>query len=816
MIQFPIAYFEQQFVYNRDKECWSYYELPGFNIEFLSDDDLMVEFRRLESFFWQINADMHLLILPDYQTSADIYRAYRATLSGPAVEAAKLHVDETSKVLSERYGDEETNYKFYIGVKLPNADIKQTDIWKELDTYVKDFVRYLTQMFFDIAGIEPAEIFEDVIDRYKRSEKLVFNKVSGRLRAKPITTDTTQWLIRRNFYRGIGQAPLWESWEPEYTTDDTQTIRIPMQYDTLRLTEGVVDDSPERFVILSQAGSDNQGHVAFLCMSHVPYDMYFPNVKWLYDIQQLDFPVEVSVRISIMENRKALKEARNKKKELKDQDRHAQETDNDTSYNVLEGRYESSEIEATLDKSKMPLLLTSIVFCIAAPSEDELKKRVSSLKDLYQDMGIFLEQPLGDQLLLFNEFLPGAKRYVQDYVQIMEPATVAGSMFGATEQIGDQEGFYFATTGTRNQPVYMKGGKAARATSGTKTNSLAMAFSGSTGKGKSQSANTLLYNLVMSGGKALVIDPKKERGHWKEQLFGLKDHINVINISSDNVDDHGVLDPYNIFKKRKEAETVALNILSYFTGIQVNDKRFSKLNKAVKQATSMNNVIECLLNSGDPVSIEIGEHIEGFKDVSFTSLLFGEANNHRSFDFDSVLTILQVDGLELPDEDTEPEHYTLNEMLSVGMMMPISSIALEFIKQHRDILKIVLLDEAWSFLNTPQGKALSTRMVRMGRSMFALIMFVSQNAVDYNSEKLKNNIGMKFAFGVTDSDEVTNVLKFLGMRDNENNRAILTDLENGECIMKDIYGRIGKVKFDAVFKDLIDCFDTRPPEKKAG
>lgn len=816
MIQFPIAYFDEQFVYNHDQECWSYYELPGFNIEFLSDEDVMKEFHKLESFFWQINADLHLLILPDYQTFQDIYQAYRETLSGPAINAAKLHVDDTIRVLEERYGEEATNYNFFVGVKLPNADVKKSDLWKELDAYLKDFFKYLTRHIYESAGIDTPKILEETIERYARSEKLAFNKVSARLRGKPVTSDTMQWLIRRNWYRGIGKAPIWQSWVPEYTLCEDENARIPLQYDTLRLSEGKIDDSPERNLILSQAGSEREGHVAFLCISHVPYEMNFPNNQWLYILQKLDFPVEASIRISILENRKAIKEARKKKKELKDQDRHAQETNNDTSYKVLEGRYETQEIEAELDNSKMPLLMTSIVFCVAAPTEDELNKRVSSLKDTYQDMGIHLEQPLGDQWLLFNEFLPGAKRYVPDYIQIMEPCTVAGSMFGATEQIGDPEGFYYATTGVRQQPVYLTPGKAARATSGTKTNSLAMAFVGSTGKGKSQSANTLLYNLVLSGGKGLVIDPKSERGHWKDKLFGLKDHINVINISKNNPDDQGVLDPYNIFKSRKEAETVALNILTYFTGIQMQDKRFSKLSKAVRQATSMNNVIECLNNSGDPVSQEIGEHIENFKEVSFTGLLFGDSKTRNTFDFNSALTILQIDGLELPDEDTDPQHYTLNEILSVGMMMPISSIALEFIQQYRDILKVVLIDEAWSFLNTPQGKALSTRMVRMGRSMFAPIIFISQNAADYNSEKLKNNIGMKFAFGCTDPDEVTNVLKFLGMRDNEFNRNVLMDLESGQCIMRDIYGRIGKIKFDAVFKDLIDAFDTRPPEKKVG
>jgi hypothetical protein len=82
---------------------------------------------------------------------------------------------------------------------------------------------------------------------------------------------------------------------------------------------------------------------------------------------------------------------------------------------VLDGRAEAQELEAHLQKSRMTLIKTSIILAVSATNEDELKRRCDIVKDTYQDMMFQVEQPYGDQWLAFNEFLPGAKRYIKEY-----------------------------------------------------------------------------------------------------------------------------------------------------------------------------------------------------------------------------------------------------------------------------------------------------------------------------------------------------------------------------------------------------------------
>ncbi len=94
--------------------------------------------------------------------------------------------------------------------------------------------------------------------------------------------------------------------------------------------------------------------------------------------------------------------------------------------------------------------------------------------------------------------------------------------------------------------------------------------------------------------------------------------------------------------------------------------------------------------------------------------------------------------------------------------------------------------------------------------------FISlHNLYDVSKESLKNNIGLKFAFRSTDINEIKQTLEFFGIdKDDENNQKRLRDLENGQCLLQDLYGRVGVVQIHPVFEELLHAFDTRPPVQR--
>ena len=96
------------------------------------------------------------------------------------------------------------------------------------------------------------------------------------------------------------------------------------------------------------------------------------------------------------------------------------------------------------------------------------------------------------------------------------------------------------------------------------------AFVGLLGGGKSFCNNLLVYYAVLFGGQAVILDPKAERGNWKETLPEIAHEINIVNLTSDK-DNAGLLDPFVIMKNMKDAESLAIDILTFLTGISSRD-----------------------------------------------------------------------------------------------------------------------------------------------------------------------------------------------------------------------------------------------------
>ena len=475
------------------------------------------------------------------------------------------------------------------------------------------------------------------------------------------------------------------------------------------------------------------------------------------------------------------------------------------------------ELETDLDQTKESMYKLSYVVRVCADDLDELKRRADEVKDFYDDLSVKLVRPAGDMLGLHSEFLPASKRYINDYVQYVKSDFLAGLGFGATQQLGENTGIYIGYSVDTGRNVYLQPSLASQGVKGTVTNALAAAFIGSLGGGKSFCNNLLVYYSVLFGGQAVILDPKSERGNWKQTLPEIAHEINIVNLTSDK-ENAGLLDPFVIMKNVEDGATLAKEILTFLTGISTRDgEKFPVLIRAIKNVKDSENrgllnVIKELRKEETVIANNIADHIESFVDYDFAQLLFSDGSVENAISLDNQLNIIQVADLVLPDKDTSFEEYTTIELLSVAMLIVISTFALDFIHSDRSIFKIVDLDEAWAFLNVAQGETLSNKLVRAGRAMQSGVYFVTQSAYDVSKESLKNNIGLKFAFRSTDINEIKQTLEFFGIdKEDENNQKRLRDLENGQCLLQDLYGRVGVVQIHPVFEELLHAFDTRPP-----
>jgi hypothetical protein len=655
----------------------------------------------------------------------------------------------------------------------------------------------------------------DEINRYMKMEKLLENKISRRFKVRRLEINDFGYLMEHLYGRdGIA----YEDYEYQLPKKKLNKETLIKYYDLIRPTRCVIEES-QRYLRLEH--ENKESYVSYFTVNAIVGELDFPSSEIFYfQQQQFTFPVDTSMNVEIVENRKALTTVRNKKKELKDLDNHAYQAGSETSSNVVDALDSVDELETDLDQTKESMYKLSYVIRVSAPDLDELKRRCDEVKDFYDDLNVKLVRPAGDMLGLHSEFLPASKRYINDYVQYVKSDFLAGLGFGATQQLGENTGIYMGYSVDTGRNVYLQPSLASQGVKGTVTNALASAFVGSLGGGKSFCNNLLVYYAVLFGGQALLLDPKSERGNWKETLPEIAHEINIVNLTSDK-GNAGLLDPFVIMKNVKDAESLAIDILTFLTGISSRDgEKFPVLRKAVRSVTQSDSrgllhVIDELRREDTPISRNIADHIDSFTDYDFAHLLFSDGTVENAISLDNQLNIIQVADLVLPDKDTTFEEYTTIELLSVSMLIVISTFALDFIHSDRSIFKIVDLDEAWAFLNVAQGETLSNKLVRAGRAMQAGVYFVTQSSGDVSKESLKNNIGLKFAFRSTDLGEIKQTLEFFGIdKDDENNQKRLRDLENGQCLLQDLYGRVGVVQIHPVFEELLHAFDTRPPVQR--
>lgn len=646
-------------------------------------------------------------------------------------------------------------------------------------------------------------------------EKALSGKINRRFKFRRLEEKDFGYLIEHLYGQTLVPYYNYEYSIPkERLTGETLIKR----YDILKLTRCLMEEH-QKYVSLTR--EKEKSYAAYLTIDTVVGELEFPSSElFYYQQEKFDFPVDVSMNVEIIGNKKALGVIRNKKKELEDQQEHAYKNDTDAEDAVENGIYDSEELENELIATKECLYKLSYVVRVAAKSVEQLADRVDALKEFYADNDIRMVCPFGDMLGLSWEFLPGSRRYVNDYVQYVTADFLSGLGFGASQMLGDDCGIYIGWNKATGKNVYLNPALAAQGIKGTVTNALAKALLGSLGGGKSMLENLLLYHTALRGGRVLIIDPKSERGHWADALPEFGAEMNIVNLTSEEKN-RGLLDPFAIMKRTKDAESLAMDILTYLTGVTISDSdKFPELREAVRRVAGrekkgLGMVVEELHQAGNPVAENLARHIDGFCDYDFAQLLFSDGTVEHTISLNKQLNIVQVQDLVLPDVNTQSSEYSSTERLSVAMLIAISSFALDFIYSDRGSFKNVALDEAWSILSVAQGKALAGKSVRAGRSMNAAVDIVTQNVDDVGDEKMKNNIGAKFAFRSTDGAEIVKTLKFFGIdTEDENNQRTLRELENGECLYQDINGRVGILCVDIMFRDLFDVFDTRPPQKQ--
>ena len=815
-MDFPLLHLEQNLIVNLQREVWAFYRLLGWHYDYLGRSDRIAHLHRLVRLFTDLQGfDGQLLLVPQPHRLQAYLDDLAAGTAGPLAGAGRRYCAEAAARLRLALPNAAPEQACLVGLKLPLPQSAPAGgDWRSLWRLPKQWLEGL-------AGVADPSLTEQEIVAALEREALLFQRLTRILPADRLTAAGLAALIRRGFRRGISDdAPL--TAPPVEILAELAGpggLRLLPQWRRLRtLAEGEVDLRHPRRIAITQAGAagDATGYTTFSVLSELPDELAFPGGEWLYHLQDLNFPVEVCLRWSHIGSGDALALVRKKKLEISDQDEHTRRSGEAVPFALLDAQDQAALLEYDLKQRRFPLLETTCSFAVWAETPDLLADRVQRLRDHLAVLQVGVEVPTGDQLVAFLDALPGTRRQPSDYTHRLPPEVVAGAMFPATRALGDHCGPYIGRVGVLNRPVFLDPALPPQINS-----SGSAAFLGTLGAGKSFAANLLTYLAVVTrGARALIIDPKGERGDWPRLLPELGDQIRLVQLTPDPADS-GRLDPLALARGlgpdvQAEVASLAVSLLSFLSGVGTGDPGFLAIMEAVERVAgqrrpSLKAVLAELarLGEGDPVAATLARQLTALSRQAYANLLFGDGG--AGLDTGAALTVLQLRHVPLPPPGKPREDFTLEELVAVAVLHAITAFATLFIRQDRSVFKLVVLDEAWSVLASSQGKGLVSHLLRTGRAMNSALYLITQNCADLLDETIRNNLGYKFVMRAQDQAEVAAVLQLLGLEATRENVSAVRSLQTGSALLQDLQGRVGVVRLDAVLPHLAAAFDTRPP-----
>ncbi|HDR6289246.1 TPA: ATP-binding protein [Bacillus cereus] len=837
--EFPINHVEENLCFCTDQRVWSIYEIDGFEYEHQSERKKKTHFSNQRSLFTQLESDFHLLVVPRVTDSDAILDEHMARIKGPLSSTAKVLFEKVKIYLQQSsVSKENTEYHFFLLVQL-NQEKKEKQVVNpvvETTKFTKKLFKGFTDTAFRAMGIEESDLLQEEIDEFKEAEDGIYNQLMGAFQfVRRVTPPVTRFLIERNFTRGMTDPETVKTWElgnkMTWTDEegDVKSVTRPKRDAILRLTDCEIDESPGRSLRLQRRNAEGdleESYVAFLAVKAMDAQSYFPGREWIYRIQShaLKFPVEVSIRAHHMENVSVLKGLQNSERELDDQRKQA--ALGGTSDRTVDRKAAGVKVmQDVFQTSGAPGFEMSIVFAVYAQNEKTLAQRVKKLITEYRKMKIELVNPYGDQMAYFYEFLPGAKRYNKDFKIYAEPGVLAQGMFGATTQIGDNQGFYIGRTVKLNRPVFIRPDLAAKAYEHlhTEFDSLSVMIAGMTGKGKSYLMNILLYWIVMSGGLAFCVDPKGDRREWPKLLPGFKknkDQLEVWTLGKSERD-KGCLDPFRVSATKEDAMSLALEVLTYLADVTLDDSRYDYLWRAIqnvsKREESCLSLVKEELNALKK-TVELEREVEllnqlitrlsTIENSPLANLLFGKpGQDYRALSLERALQVLQIQHLSLPP--TDQKVLSITDKLSESVLTALTAFGKSLMSWNREQFKVYIQDEAKNVMRNREGAKLSDEIIRKGRYSNMGLYLGTQNASDFNSaNKEIANVGMKFCFALKNDEEAKEMLGYYNLPITDANIRMLQNLKRGHCLFQDIYGRTAVIKVDPVFKELAEAFDS--------
>ncbi|MDQ0186691.1 ATP-binding protein [Cytobacillus sp. FSL R5-0569] len=801
-LQNPIAYRHKNMIFNTSKQVYSVYRLKAQSLRLNSDSEYRQYVDSTADFLSNEEYEYHLMIIPkrfDFMKFTEVIK--RDIVSGEFSDIGEKYFTRAADILNDEVFLHE--YDVYVLVQINKSD-------KVVTTDVADlFKKFMKRLQEDISKVMNAETdIENDLEHYEKQEQSFIDRVSYAKEIERVEGEELDRLIYYMFHR---------------TSDG---FEIPDgQYN---LTEGIIRNTHSYMTV------SHEGYTEYLCF--LPFQEMPASIEGFRFIQsiyeQLDFPLEMQIRYDFKQNEQNIRQVRKLKRRFKNFDSEIASTrtvDEDVVVELASGRLENL-LDDVKDNSRKILFMT-FTLVVADRSKEGLETKIEALNNLFKNTGFKIVRPVVDQMTLFAQSLPASELDYRYFEQVVDETYLAQSGMELTNKIGNRYGMYLGKVTTNRKlsnvqqareinnnivifnPLLTK--KALKGAAHTNGNIL---ITGPPGSGKSMLVKNFFTWSTFFGTKVLYIDPKNEfQRYYKESLKKnghipefreLYERINFIHLSEEE-EFHGALDPLVFLDGDKAIQTATMIFNTLAGSISGRDESVSIFDAVIDEVNeekkpSMSGALERLKKSNPTLAKDIGRYKFGMG-----RMLFGDKTS-KGLDFKRQVNVLGMQGLSLP----EAEEMTDEQRIGLCLMMSISKYVNTFSRNPEEEAMIIF-DEAWTLTKSKNGESLINEMLRTGRSLRTDIVLVTQAYNDVNTEEIKEQIGVKFAFRPKSDDSIIPILRFFDLEENQQNINIVNYLKSGMCLFQDYLGRTQAIAHDVLFEEWFDAFKTTNKDSEA-
>lgn len=842
MFECPIVYYEKNLIFDNTNSCWGVFKLNGYDYDNLSEESKLEIHHKLTRMFSTIIDESKTLVVPSAFDLDTHYKNFENSLDEDDVlyNYAFGHSRATKQYLKDKGQEDGTtanDYETYITVKLVTESEAGSSSGAHgiFEALIKDPVNAIETLMHT----REKDVMESKIKHVEKLADRFFAEQDKRIKMRPATSTEIQYLLKRSTYKGIeydiklnltrklvadehgNQQEILSDWTPyaerSMSKSGKDVVLRPYFRDIINLFQGEIDQRENRMLKITH----NNGAVSYqtyLVFAHIPFEQDYPGNEWLYLLQNLNVQAEVCIHTKNTEHRQALRELELQTRKIKSQYENISEVSEDAG-EVIKSYQQAKELEAEIKTERSPIVETCISICLFGKTPEEVEAKAEFVRSTYSDLSFVLERPVSDQFKLFMQHIIGTGKYIDTFTMPLLPQTLAGGVIGVNNQLGDNVGPYIGTTGKLNKPVFLDMGLACRV-----NDSASATIFGKKGRGKSFLADLLGCLNVFYGGYTLIFDPQGERSEWKEKLPMLKDVMNIVTLGPGK-ENRGKLDPFLVYADDfASASELALVVISELYKLKPNGEESLVLTFAIEELRDvekpcMLKLCEVLENSKQETrelkkaAFMLAKRLRSTQSRGIAALIFG-TGEEKAISLKDRMNILQIQNLKMPSPETSKEQYTTEETLSMVMMLILGNIAKKFMLIKRNVTSEIIFDESYMLGKTSEGKNLYDFLARSGRKYNCCCIFNGHSVLDIATEGIRNSITYKFCFYTNNNAEAERVLDYLEMEKTPDNMQLIKDLGNGECLFRDMYERVGVLKVDAVFDDIIEAFNTTPKTKQ--